>query len=118
MLSGAADSGWNALFNVVPSQRRGQVLAFQNGVPAQIGVVLSGVLLILGEKVLSTPQIFLMCGLFALICGVVVWRMRPAYGQALVAALRAGRVEVFSAQESAFTGIKDDPFAISVAVQS
>lgn len=118
MLSGAADSGWNALFNVVPSQKRGQVLAFQNGVPAQIGVILSGVLLILGEKVLSTPQIFLMCGLFGLLCGIVIWRMRPAYGEALVSALRAGRVEVFSAQESAFAGIKTDPFAISVAVQS
>ncbi len=118
MLSGAGDSGWNALFNVVPSQKRGQVLAFQNGLPAQIGVVLSGVLLILGEKVLSTPQIFLMCGIFAFICGIVIWRMRPAYGEALIAALRAGRVEVFSAQESAFAGIKTDPFAISVAVQS
>jgi HEAT repeat protein len=118
MLSGAADSGWNALFSVVPSQKRGQVLAFQNGVPAQIGVVLSGVFLILGEKVLSTPQIFLLCGLFALICGMIIWRMRPAYGEELVAALRAGRVEVFSAQESAFAGIKTDPFALSVAVQS
>ena len=118
MLSGAADSGWNALFNVVPSQKRGQVLAFQNGVPAQIGIVLSGVLLILGDKVLSTPQIFLMCSLFALICGGVIWRMRPAYGEALIAALRAGRVEMFSAQEFAFAAIKTDPFAISVAVQS
>ena len=118
VLSGAGDSGWNALFNVVPSQKRGQVLAFQNGLPSQIGVVLSGVLLILGEKVLNTPQIFLTCGIFALICGVVVWRMRPAYGEALIAALRAGRIEVFSAQESPFAGIKNDPFAVSVAVQS
>ena len=118
MLSGAGDSGWNALFNVVPSQKRGQVLAFQNGLPSQIGVVLSGVLLLLGEKILTTPQIFLMCGIFALVCGAVVWRMRPAYGDALIAAFRAGRVEVFSAQESTFAGIKTDPFAISVAVQS
>ncbi|HUH97517.1 MAG TPA: HEAT repeat domain-containing protein [Anaerolineales bacterium] len=118
MLSGAGDGGWNALFNVVPSQKRGQVLAFQNGVPAQIGVILSGVLLILGERLLSTPQIFLMCGCFAVICGFVVWRMRGAYAEALLGALRAGRVEVFSAQESAFTAIKTDPFAISVAVQS
>jgi len=118
MLSGAADSGWNALFNVVPSQKRGQVLAFQNGVPSQVGVMLSGVLLILGERVLSTSQIFLMCGAFALLCGLVVWRMGPAYGEALVAALRAGRVEVFSAQESAFNAIKVDPSAVSIAVQS
>jgi len=118
MLSGAAESGWNALFNVVPSQKRGQVLAFQNGLPSQIGVILSGVLLILGEKVLTVQQIFLMCGAFAVVCGIVIWRMRPAYGEALIAALRAGRVEVFSAQESAFAGIKSDPFAVSIAVQS
>lgn len=118
MLSGAADSGWNALFNVVPSQKRGQVLAFQNGLPSQIGVVLSGILLILGEKILTTPQIFFMCGFFALVCGAVVWRMRAAYGEALIAALRAGRVEVFSAREEAFAGVRNDPFAISVAAQS
>jgi len=50
ILSGIAGTAWNALFNVVPSQKRGQVLAFNNGVPSQIGVVLSGVLLIVAER--------------------------------------------------------------------
>src|SRR5262245_64649437 len=69
VLSGIAGTAWNALFNVVPSQKRGQVLAFNNGVPSQIGVALSGLLLILGEKVLSTTQIFLMGILVTLACG-------------------------------------------------
>ncbi len=118
MLSGTAESGWNALFNVVPSQKRGQVLAFQNGVPSQIGVALSGILLILGQKVLTTQEIFLMCGLFGALCAALIWRMRTAYGEALVAALRAGRIEVFSTSNSIYIGFKADPFAVSVAVQS
>jgi hypothetical protein len=87
ILSGLAGTAWNALFNVVPYQKRGQVLAFNNGVPAQVGVALSGLLLILGEKILSTTQIFLMGILVTAICGVLIWRMRSAYGQALVEAL-------------------------------
>src|SRR6185503_1511648 len=39
VLAGIAGTAWNALFNVVPSQKRGQVLAFNNGVPSQIGVM-------------------------------------------------------------------------------
>ncbi|MBI3739081.1 MAG: hypothetical protein HY258_08560, partial [Chloroflexi bacterium] len=88
LLAGVADSAWNALFNVVPSQRRGQVQAFNNGVPSQVGVALSGVLLILGEKILTTQQIFLMGMAVALLCGFIVWRMRAAYGNALLDALR------------------------------
>jgi ATP/ADP translocase len=60
ILSGVAGTAWNALFNVVPSQKRGQVLAFNNGVPSQIGVALSGILLIVAERVLTIQQIFVM----------------------------------------------------------
>ncbi|MGE5378564.1 MAG: Npt1/Npt2 family nucleotide transporter, partial [Bacteroidota bacterium] len=72
ILSGIVGTAWNALFNVVPSQKRGQVLAFNNGVPSQVGVVLSGVLLIFAEKALSVQQIFVTGGLLALICGVLI----------------------------------------------
>ncbi len=118
ILSGIAGTAWNALFNVVPSQKRGQVLAFQNGVPSQIGVALSGVLLILGEKVLTTTQILLMGTVITLVCGFLVWRMRAAYGQALVDALRAGRLEVFSAEEPAFSGLQGDAAALKVVTQA
>ena len=99
ILFGVASTAWNALFNVVPSQKRGQVVAFQNGLPAQLGVALSGLLLILGERVLTTTQIFLMGIAVTLACGYLVWRMRKAYGDALLDALRAGRLEPESAGE-------------------
>lgn len=118
VLSGIAATAWNALFNVVPSQKRGQVLAFNNGVPSQIGVALSGILLIVADQVLTIQQIFLMGSILAVVCGILIWRMRGAYAQALVDALRAGRVEVFSAEDSAFQGLQGDPAALEVAVRA
>jgi HEAT repeat protein len=118
ILSGVAGTAWSALFNVVPSQKRAQVLAFQNGVPSQIGVMLSGMLLIVGELALNPQQVLLMGIALALVCAVMIWRMRSAYGEALIAALRAGRVEVFNAQDMAFSGLQHDAFAVNVALQS
>ena len=118
ILSGIAGTAWNALFNVVPSQKRGQVLAFNNGVPSQIGVVLSGVLLIIARQALTPQQIFLMGTVLAIVCGILIWRMRAAYAQALVDALRAGRVEVFSESEASFRGLQGDATAFDVAVRA
>ncbi len=118
ILSGIAGTAWNALFNVVPSQKRGQVLAFTNGVPSQVGVALSGLLLVLGERVLTVTQIFLMGMLVTLVCGFMVWRMRAAYGQALIDALRAGRLEVFSLDEPSFTGLQGDAVALEVVTRA
>jgi HEAT repeat protein len=118
VLSGIAGTAWSALFNVVPSQKRGQVLAFTNGVPSQAGVALSGLLLMLGERVLTVTQIFIMGLLITLVCGYMVWRMRAAYGQALIDALRLGRFEVFSLEEPAFAGLHDDAAALDVATRA
>jgi HEAT repeat protein len=118
VLGGIAGTAWNALFNVVPSDRRGQVLAFNNGVPSQIGVVLSGVLIILSKRVLETQDILLLGMGIALIAVYVTLKMRPAYGDALLSALRAGRVEVFSEEEDAFSGYKDDPSALQIILQA
>src|SRR5215216_2470635 len=118
ILAGIAGTAWNALFNVVPSQKRGQVLAFSNGVPAQIGVMLSGVLLIVADKAFTVQQIFLIGALVAMVCAVFVWQMRAAYGQALIQALQAGRVEVFSARDAASTVFQSDAAALNVAIQA
>jgi len=44
--------------------------------------------------------------------------MRAAYAQALVDALRAGRLEVFSANEAAFSGLQNDTAALDVALRA
>jgi len=118
ILSGIAGTAWNALFNVVPSQKRGQVLAFNNGVPSQIGVALSGILLIVVAQALTIQQIFLMGVIFSIVCAVLIWRMRKAYAQALIAALQAGRLEVFSSGEVAFSGLQGDAAVLDVAIRS
>jgi HEAT repeat protein len=116
MLGGVAGTAYSTFFNVVPPERRGQVRSFDSGVPEQIGVALSGALLILGERVLTSEQIFVLGMFVALACGALVWRMRQSYGEALIAALRAGRFEVFAAGERAFAGFSGNADAIRVAV--
>ncbi|HSO12955.1 MAG TPA: Npt1/Npt2 family nucleotide transporter [Anaerolineales bacterium] len=118
ILGGVGGTAWNALFNVVPPERRGQVLAFNSGVPSQVGVVFSGVLILLSRRVLGTQDILLLGAFVALIATYVTMRMRPAYGEALLSALRAGRTEVFSDQEDAFSGYKNDPSALQVILKA
>ena len=119
ILGGVMGTAWNALFNVVPIERRGQVLAFMNGVPAQIGVILSGLLLIAGSQVFSsTQQILVMGALVAMACFYFTWKMRTEYGNALIAALQAGRVEVFSDEEEAFAGYENDPAVLQATFKA
>jgi HEAT repeat protein/ATP/ADP translocase len=114
VLGGLSGTAWNALFNVVPSERRGQVLAFNNGVPSQIGVIVSGLLIVLGKQFLDTRVVLLLGVAVATITIYLTWKMIPAYGQALVDALRAGRAEVFSEDDQAFVAYQDNPAAIQV----
>lgn len=119
VLGGISNPAWNALSNVAPPERRAQVLGFDAAVPSQVGVVLSGVLLILADRGLGTAQIFILGMVVALVCAFIVWRMRGAYGQALVLALRAGRFEVFSAGVGgAFSGFRSDANALNVALKA
>ena len=119
VLGGLGGTAWNALFNVVPSERRGQVLAFNNGLPAQIGVVLSGLLIILSNTILADAKVVLLLGVVAAMITVYMTvRMRAAYGEALLSALRAGRIEVFSDEEPAFSGYQHDPAALQVVLKA
>ncbi|MGB8647722.1 MAG: HEAT repeat domain-containing protein [Anaerolineae bacterium] len=118
VLGGIASTAWTAVFNVVPPERRGQVLGFDAGVPSQVGVFFSGVLLILGGRVLDNTQILIMGMLVAMACAYLVWRMRRAYGDALVHALRAGRLEVFSPSPRAFASFHGNASAIRIVVQA
>ena len=89
---GLSNAAFSAFYSVVPSQRRGQVLAFMDGVPGQVGTLLSGLLLILATS-LATEQVFIMGLVTAVVCLVVLVRARRAYASTLVATLREGRAE-------------------------
>ncbi len=116
ILLGVASTAWNAFFNVVCSEKRSQVQTFQLSVPSQIGVVASGVLLILGERVLTTMQIFVMGMAVAIFCSLLVWRMRAQYGVALVDALRTGLADVFTDGPRGFRNLGMDANARRTAL--
>lgn len=90
------ETAWSSLFNVLPSRRRGQVMAFMAAGPRQLGVMLSGALLLAGSALPREARTLV--GLLAAAATVLlVARMRGAYGNALVEAVRNGMVDVFSA---------------------
>ena len=88
-------TAYAALFNVVTGRRRGQVMTFMTAVPAQIGTVIAGLVLVVGSA-LPRPARFGMGLVLALVLLVVVMAMRPAYYDAVVGAVRQGLVGVLA----------------------
>lgn len=116
VFGGIWSPAWNALFNVAPAERRTTALGFDAAVPTQIGVVLSGVLLILGDRVLTSDQIFFMGIMFAVLCAFILFRMRGEYAATLVNALREGYVQVFDTGGGNLQGVQLDGQALQTAL--
>jgi HEAT repeat protein len=87
---GLSNAAWSAFYNVVPASRRAQVLAFMDGVPGQLGTVLSGVLLLTVGQVLAPDQVAWLGLGTALLAVLVVVAIRRRYADALVRTLRSG----------------------------
>lgn len=111
-----AETAWQATFNVVPSERRSQTFTFFNAVPGQAGVVLSGVILVIGEKTLPPQQLYWIGLIAALGCLAALWQARRAYTQALVEALRLGQANVFFSEEEPFGGMHLDATVVPVVL--
>src|SRR5215216_1752130 len=115
-LSGVADPAWQAMFNVIPPERRDQVRAFMSGVPEQAGTFIAGGLLIISEQSLTPQQLYIV-GLFAAACCTyIVFQARRGYNNALIDALRAGRPHLFYAQEQPFGGFHQDAVAVQTTL--
>ena len=115
-MQGVANSAYQALFNVVPSERREQTRAFVDGVPTQAGTVLTGVLLAVAEQNLPAQHMFLLGAGAAVVAAFTMWQARRAYSGAVVDALHAGQPGVFFSEEKPFGGFQRDATAVSVAV--
>ena len=89
---GLSNTAWNAFFSVVPASRRGQVRAFMDGVPGQVGTVIAGVFLVIASA-FSNEQLFAVGVVASLACLLVVWMIRGRYAASLVATLRGGLAE-------------------------
>jgi HEAT repeat protein len=114
--SGITRTSWFALFNIVPPVRREQTRMFVNGVCLQIGVVLVGITLLVGNQLLEAQQLYIIGAVAAGLTLFAVSRAREAYLSALVDALRAGRPQVFSKEEDPLSSFQQDAAAMNVAI--
>ncbi len=118
---GLSNAAWSAFFNVIPTERRAQVLAFIDGVPGQIGTILSGFLLLGAGRLFATDQVFWLGVIAAAILAVVVAAIRRRYGASLLTTLRAGLGEQVLEGGPGLEALKGDPqvaAALSVAMQA
>ena len=113
-LAGIADAAYQALFTPLPAERRDQMRAFMEGVPGQAGIALAGALLLVGDRAFDARLVAVGGVVCALATAAVIWRVRAAYGDALVAALRAGRPEPFLEARNGYAGLQSDASAIAI----
>ncbi|HEX6222458.1 MAG TPA: HEAT repeat domain-containing protein, partial [Acidimicrobiia bacterium] len=93
-------TAYSALFNVLSSGRRGPVMALMTAVPAQLGTMTAGAILLFGDDLLSQTGLFVVGAVMAAVAVAVVAVMRPAYVSAVVDAVRRGLVTVWDAPHS------------------
>ena len=91
-----AFTAYNALFNVVSRRERGQVASFMIAVPAQVGVSLAGLLLIVTAH-MATETVFVVGLVMAVATLAVVAALRREYLTAVVSAVRRGVIGLFDA---------------------
>jgi HEAT repeat protein/MFS family permease len=109
-------TGWEALRGVVPTEWRGQVRTFMDGGPLQAGVILAGIFLLATQDVLTGRQFFFVAAGLAATAVAASWRLRRAYAEELVSALRAGWPEVFISEEDPVGGPFRDRVAHSTLI--
>jgi HEAT repeat protein len=115
-VNGIWATGWQALFNVVPSEHRASIRGFMDGGPLQAGVLLSGVLLLLGDRVLSARGLYVAGAVGAGVAVWAMWRARRAYAGAVAEALRAGNPDVFRHEDQPFAGVQRDADMVAALV--
>jgi HEAT repeat protein len=117
-VNGVWITGWQALFTIVPPERRGQVTSFMEGVAWEGGMMLAGLAIIVAEIFRGEQAVFAIGVGGSALLMVAMWRARRAYGPAVADAVREGRPDVFGQAEEPFGGFKSDASAVSMLVQS
>jgi HEAT repeat protein len=115
-MQGLGNSAWEAMINVTPPERRDHARAFLNGVPTQLGTVLAGLILIVGES-LQPRALYLIGFAAAIVTAFTAWKAKRSYAAAVAETLRAGRPHVFEDyDEETLTGVREDAAAVSAVV--
>ena len=115
---GLSNAAWTAFYNTVPNERRAQVLAFNDGVPGQIGTMLSGVLLLAAGSLLARDTVFWLGLLTAIACTVVVAGIRRGYAASVIRTLRAGLGEQVLEGGPGLAALTKDPAVAASLVEA
>jgi HEAT repeat protein len=115
---GLSNAAWSAFYNVVPRERRAQVLAFNDGVPGQVGTILSGLLLLAAGSILARDQVFWIGAVTALACAVVVLAIRRGYRRSIIGSLRAGLAEQVLEGGPGLGSLAQDPTVTAALIQA
>ena len=115
-LYGIANTAFHALFNVVPGERRDQARTFIDGMGAQVGTILAGLVLVAGQQALGDQELFILGAALAAMTAVACWLVQRAYRPALLEALRTGQPDVFQSEERPFSLFARDASAMHVAL--
>jgi HEAT repeat protein len=117
-VNGVWITGWQALFTIVPPERRGQVTSFMDGVAWEAGMMLAGAVIILAEVFQGDQAVYLLGAAGAALLMFAMWRARRAYGPEVAEAVRAGRPDVFITEEEPFGGFRRDAAAVATLIDS
>ena len=107
-------TAYSALFNVLSTGRRGPVLALMTAVPAQLGTMAAGAILLLGAARLSQTGLFAVGAAMAAVAVGVVAAMRPAYLSAVIEAVQRGLVTVWDAPQTSLVASPIDRDVVRV----
>jgi len=115
---GLSNAAWTAFYNTVPNERRAQVLAFNDGVPGQIGTMLSGVLLLASGTLLARNTVFWLGLVTAIACTVVVAGIRRGYAASVIRTLRSGLGEQVLEGGPGLAALTRDPAVAASLVEA
>ena len=106
---GISNAAWSAFYNVIPGERRAQALAFVDGVPGQVGMILSGLLLLAAGRLFAAEHLFWVGALTAVIVTILVLAIRRRYASSLLRTLRAGYAEQVLEGGPGLASLRGDP---------
>jgi HEAT repeat protein len=117
-VNGVWITGWQTLFTILPSERRGQVTTFMDGAAWPVGMMLAGGAILLSQVFRGDRAVLLLGVAGSVLLVAAMLRARRAYGPAVAEVVRAGRPDVFISEEEPFGGFRADSAAVAVLVQS
>lgn len=112
-MMGVADTAHQAIFNTVPPEKREPARMFIDGVPRQVGVALSGIMMLTIHPMLSEGIRFAMYAFIAFAATLALWRARSAFANSLADALDSSQLHIFDSAMG-MTELARDPRAYEV----